>query len=250
MRQILCVTMFLTGRGMVTDSQDLPAPGRNRTKEFPMPRLSTLGICLCAAVAVAACSTGAKDGAARGAKTGAVGGLVAGAVGSIFWGGDAVNNALRSAAVGAASGAAVGAVSGAERDKQKPPPPPAPPPGGAPARRSGMTADDQALKARVGELNFSAGEELANCRHVSAISRAEKAFASETDPKRKGYALLIQAMAAEESNNTAKADAVYAQWGKFDPASADPATSRNKALEGLMKLQKLRQEQGLPVLCT
>ena len=41
---------------------------------------------------------------------------MAGAVGSIFWGGDAVNNALRAGAVGAASGAAVGAMSGAERD--------------------------------------------------------------------------------------------------------------------------------------
>jgi len=215
-----------------------------------MPRLSILGICLCAAVAVVACSTGAKDGAARGAKTGAVGGLVAGAVGSIFWGGDAVNNAMRSAAVGAASGAAVGAMSGAERDKRQAQPPPAPPPGGPAPRPAGMTADDQALKARVGDLNFSAGEELAHCRHVSAISRAEKAFATETDPKRKGYALLIQAMAAEESNNTGRANAVYEQWGKFDPASADPVTNRNKALEGLMKLQKLRQEQGLPVLCT
>jgi len=57
-------------------------------------------------------------------------------------------------------------------------------------------------------------------------------------------------MAAEESNNTGRANAVYEQWGKFDPASADPVTNRNKALEGLMKLQKLRQEQGLPVLCT
>ena len=80
-----------------------------------------------------------------------------------------------------------------------------------------MTADDKALKARVGDLNFAASEELARCRHVSAISRAERAFASETDARRKGYALLIQAMAAEESSNTGKANAVYAQWGQFDP---------------------------------
>ncbi|TFG86095.1 MAG: hypothetical protein E4H19_06775 [Chromatiales bacterium] len=218
-----------------------------------MFRLPTLGICLCAAFAMAGCSTGAKDGAARGAKTGAVGGLLAGAVGSIFWGGDAVNNALRTAAVGAASGAAVGAMNGAERDKRQPPPPPpapAPAPGGTPAKAAGMTVDNKALKAQVGDLNFSASEELARCRHVSAISRAEKAFASETDAKRKGYALLIQAMAAEESNNATKANAVYAQWGQFDPARADPQKTRNEALEGLLKLQKVRQEQGLPVLCT
>lgn len=113
-----------------------------------------------------------------------------------------------------------------------------------------MTADDKALKARVGDLNFAASEELARCRHVSAISRAEKAFASETDARRKGYALLIQAMAAEESSNAGKASTVYAQWGQFDPARADPVKARNEALEGLLKLQKVRQEQGLPVLCT
>ena len=212
-----------------------------------MSRRGTLSICLCAVFALAGCTTGAKEGAARGAKTGAVGGLVAGAVGSIFWGGDAMNNALRTAAVGAASGAAVGAMNGAERDKRQAP---APAPGGPPAKTTGMTADDKALKARVGDLNFSASEELARCRHVSAISRAERAFASETDARRKGYALLIQAMAAEESSNTGKANSVYAQWGQFDPARADPVKARNEALEGLLKLQKVRQEQGLPVLCT
>lgn len=208
---------------------------------------------LCVVLALAGCSAGSKEGAARGAKTGAVGGLVAGAVGSIFWGGDAVNNALRTAAVGAASGAAVGAMNGAERDKrQGSPPPPAPPPAPspAPANPGGLSAADQQLKAQMGDLNFAAGEELARCRHVGAISRAEKAFTTETDPKRKSYALLIQAMAAEESGNTTKASAVYAQWGQFDPARTDVAKTRNEALEGLLKVQKIRQDSGLPPLCT
>jgi hypothetical protein len=215
-----------------------------------MPCLFNALLLLCVAVAVVGCSAGSKQGASQGAKTGAVGGLVAGAVGSIFWGGDAVNNALRAGAVGAASGAAVGAMNGAERAKS--PAPPAAPPGSSPA--SGKTADlsasDQALKAQVGDLNFSAGDELAHCRHVSAINRAEKAFASETDPKRRGYSLLIEAMAAEESNNVGKASAVYAEWARFDPARADTARTRNEALEGLLKVQRIRQERGLPVLCT
>jgi|CXWL01.1.fsa_nt_gi hypothetical protein len=213
-----------------------------------MPHLLNLLVALCLAIALSGCSAGSKQGASSGAKTGAVGGLVAGAVGSIFWGGDAVNNALRTAAVGAASGAAVGAMSGSERDKSQAPAP-APAPAG-----SGQTADlsaaDKALKAQMGELNFSAGDELARCRHVSAINRAEKAFATETDPKRKSYALLIEAMAAEESNNTGKANAVYAEWARFDPTRADTAKARNEALEGLLKVQKIRQEHGLPVLCT
>ncbi len=215
-----------------------------------MYRSSSVLVLLCFAAAVGGCSAGSKQGASQGAKTGAVGGLVAGAVGSIFWGGDAVNNALRTAAVGAASGAAVGAMNGAERDKSQAPPPAPAGPVPAAGKSADLAAADKALKAQVGELNFSAGDELAHCRHVSAISRAEKAFASETDPKRKGYSLLIEAMAAEESTNTGKANAVYAEWARFDPSRGDVARLRNDALEGLLKVQKIRQERGLPVLCT
>jgi len=214
-------------------------------------------MCIALAMVMAGCSTGAQQGASQGAKTGAVGGMVAGAVGSIFWGGDAVNNALRAGAVGAASGAAVGAMSGSDRDqRQSAPPAPAPVPVPAsvpappPATETGLSAADQQLKARLGDLNFAAGEELARCRHVGAISRAERAFAIETDPKRRSYALLIQSMAAEESGNTARANAVYAQWGAFDPARTDMAKSRNEALEGLLKVQRIRQDNGLPPLCT
>ena len=229
---------------MVADSLENPLldsmlPRKEGTMTQP-PRIGlfTAFAAVFVAVAVLGCSAGSKEGASRGAKSGAVGGLVAGAVGSIFWGGDAVNNALRTAAVGAASGAAVGAMNGAERDKSKAPAP-------APAKSgSGQTADlsaaDKALKAQMGDLNFQAGEELARCRHVTAIDRAEKAFATETAPKRKSYALLIEAMAAEESNNVGKADAVYAEWAKL----------RNDALEGLLKVQKIRQDHGMPVLCT
>jgi hypothetical protein len=106
------------------------------------------------------------------------------------------------------------------------------------------------MKAKIGDLNFAASEDLARCRHVSAISKAEQAFRVETDPKRRTYALLIEAIAAEESNNAGKANEVYAQWGKFDPAYIDRGKARNEALDGILKLQKVRQEQGLPPLCT
>lgn len=206
----------------------------------PQRGLQSLAL-LALGFALAGCTAGTRDDAARGAKVGAVGGLVAGAVGSIFWGGDAVNNALRSAAVGAASGAAVGAVSGSG---SSPAPAPAPAPAGEPA------VADAALRARMGDLNFAAGEELARCRHMGAISRAEKAFASETDPERRSYALLIQAMAAEESGNTAQAAAVYGRWAAVDPSRADPDRARSDTLAGLLKLQKIRQDHGLPPLCT
>ena len=240
---------------MVADLLENPLLDSNfDRKEYPMTRppmtcLFSALLPLCVAVAVVGCSAGSKEGASSGAKTGAVGGMVAGAVGSIFWGGDAVNNALRAGAVGAASGAAVGGMSGAQRDRSQPAPQPVPqsPP---PGQTADMSASDQALRAQVGDLNFSAGEELARCRHVSAIARAERAFASETDPRKRGYSLLIEAMAAEESNNVGRANAVYAEWARFDPTRADTARTRNEALEGLLKVQRIRQERGLPVLCT
>ena len=109
---------------------------------------------------------------------------------------------------------------------------------------------DPAMKLKIGDLNFAASEDLARCRHVSAISKAERAFRLETDAKRRNYALLIEAIAAEESNNTGKANEVYARWGKFDAAHADRGKARTEALDGVLKLQKVRQEQGLPPLCS
>lgn len=207
----------------------------------PLP--SALAAVVVAASLAAGCSTASREGASRGATRGAVGGLVAGAVGSIFWGGDAVNNALRTAAVGAASGAAIGAMDGAAQNRKAPPPA-----GGTPGPTDPNA--NAALRSLIGDANYAAGEELARCRHVTAIAKAEKAFTTETTAERKGYALLIQAMAAEESSNVTKASEVYRRWGAFDPARADRNAARAEALAGLQKVQRIRQDTGLPVLCT
>lgn len=190
-----------------------------------------------AALVVAGCGTYAQQGAASGAKTGAVGGLVAGAVGSLFWGGNALENAVASAAVGAASGAAVGAMSGNQRDQ-------------AAAAAAEVQQRNAALRELVGEANAAAGEALARCQHTTAMSRADRAFERESDPKRQGYALLIKAMAAEESGNRAKADEAYARWAALDQAMADRNAARATVLDDLLKLQKLRQDNGLPAVCT
>ena len=216
-----------------------------------MPRCRSLPVLFAAAVAAVAvggCTAGSREGATRGATRGAVGGLVAGAVGSIFWGGDAVNLALQSAAVGAAAGAAIGAMDGAARDSRPPPPSPSGQP--VPAPSGGAPKANAALRSLIGDANYAAGEELARCRHVSAIAKAERAFTTETAAERKGYALLIQAMAAEESSNITKASEVYRRWGEFDPRRADRNAARAETLDGLQKVQRIRQDSGLPVLCT
>jgi hypothetical protein len=219
-----------------------------------LPLRSLVALVVTAAVA-AGCSTASQEGASRGASRGAVGGMVAGAVGTVFWGGDVVNNALRAGAVGAASGAAVGAMDGAARDREPrgtdmPPPAQPAPAASQPAATAAGTDPNAALRALIGDANFAAGEELARCRHVTAMARAERAFATETVTARRGYALLIEAMAAEESNNTTRADDVYRRWGEFDPARADRNAARAEALSGLQKVQRIRQDAGLPVLCT
>jgi hypothetical protein len=221
------------------------------------PPLPSLAAVIVAAAVAGGCSTASQEGAGRGASRGAVGGMVAGAVGTVFWGGDAVNNALRAGAVGAASGAAVGAMDGAARDREArgtdmPPPAPTQPAARPASPPAGTAAADPnaGLRALIGDANFAAGEELARCRHVTAMSRAERAVATETVTARRGYALLIEAMAAEESNNTARADDVYRRWGEFDPARADRNAARAEALSGLQKVQRIRQDAGLPVLCT
>jgi len=54
--------------------------------------------------------------------------------------------------------AVAGCSASAERDKSRAPPPAAPPgPVPAGAKSADLAAADQALKAQVGELNFSAG---------------------------------------------------------------------------------------------
>jgi osmotically inducible lipoprotein OsmB len=207
-------------------------------------------------VSLSGCASGsnASSGAASGAKTGAIGGIVAGAVGALLWGGNPVEGAVKAGITGAAAGAAVGAVAGAEADKaaqaaaQTPAPKPAPQPAPQPTPQPASAKYAEA-KAAMGDKVWDAAVLLAHCRHTGAISAAESAFAAETDATRKVYALLVEALAAEESGDRATAAAIYPRIVAADPARGDEAALRTKVLEGVIKLQRLRQDNGLPPLC-
>jgi hypothetical protein len=188
--------------------------------------------------ALAACAPGslASEGASQGAKSGALGGAVAGAVGSLFWGGNVVENMVAGAAVSAAAGAAIGGAAGASADKQI-------------ADQRAMSERDAVLQQRLGEDNFSAARELAQCKHKTAIGKARTAYGRAQDTDRKRYALMIEAISNEELG---LADAnekiyplllpLYGEGATVDRVKADIAKG-----EGLV--QDARESHGLSRDC-
>jgi hypothetical protein len=211
-----------------------------------MLRLSgmTLLACCAAAFLVAGC---ANTHAAEGAKAGAVGGAVAGAVIGIMTGG----NVGASVVTGAAASAAAGAAIGATQPKQAPQSP-APPTGGQgnPARTDPKLAErQQALENKIGPANFDAARMLALCRHASAIELARNAYNTADTQERRGYALMIEAVASEEKGDTTSAAAVYPRLVEVDPALGSAEKARNAALSGVLKVQQVRKDYGLAPTC-
>jgi len=190
-------------------------------------------LAMVAVMVAAGCAADSQAGkqAGQGAAMGAVGGAVAGAVGSLLWGGNPVEGAVKGGIVGGASGAAVGAVSGSAADnaaKERAAKPAAPDPRNA------------ELRKRIGDKNWASALLLAQCRHKDAIASAADTLAASQDPSERSYALLIQGIAAEESGDKALAASVYPKMG----GSVDK--SRADTLEGVIKVQAVRREHGLP----
>ncbi|HKD52652.1 MAG TPA: hypothetical protein VKB72_00405 [Steroidobacteraceae bacterium] len=180
--------------------------------------------------------------AAEGAKSGAVGGAVAGAVLGIFTG-----NVGGSMVAGAAASAAAGAAVGGMQKKQ-----PAQPQQGAPPAVTDpkLAERQQALENKIGPANFDAARMLALCRHDSAIELARNAYTNADTQERRGYALMIEAVAAEEKGDTAAATAVYPRLVEIDPALGSADKARNAALSGVLKIQQVRKEYGRPPTCS
>lgn len=182
-------------------------------------------------------SSQAGRGAAEGATLGAVGGAVAGAVGALIFGGNVAQGAAAGAAMGAASGAATGAVAGSMADSKI-------------KEQEAKQQKLAALKEEIGDQNFEAANLLAHCKHRQAIGAAQKAYASpQTTADQRLYALYIQAVAAEESGDRDTASSVYARALQDDPSRGPVEKIRAQCLEGVMKVQKLRKDYGLPPLC-
>ncbi len=198
------------------------------------------------------CATDSSAGreAGRGATYGVIGGAVAGAVSSLIFGSNVFGGAAAGAAVGAAAGAATGAVSGSMADKERK----------KTEEKAAQTSQKQArdirsdpkfaeLEKEIGKKNFEATTLVAECRHREAIGAAEEAYAAEKEPNLRLYALYIKAIAAEESGNKELASSIYPKIVQEDPKRGNVEKARADALEGIIKVQKTRQEHGLPPLC-
>lgn len=181
-----------------------------------------------------------RQGSGEGAALGAVGGAVAGAVGALIFGGNVAQGAAAGAAIGAASGAATGAVSGAMADSKVKE---------QEAKEQQKQQQVAELKKRIGDQNFEAANLLAHCKHPQAIAAAQKAESSRQTAEQRLYALYIQAVAAEESGDQRLASSAYSRVVQEDPSRGPVEKLRTQCLEGIMKIQKLRKENGLPPLC-
>jgi Flp pilus assembly protein TadD len=109
---------------------------------------------------------------------------------------------------------------------------------------------ERELTARIGPANFEAARLLARCDHNAAISQAQKAFSAEQTQERRAYALMIEAIAAEEAGNTDKAASIYPQLVQIDPSRESVVKARNDALSGILKVQQVRKEYGIPATCS
>jgi hypothetical protein len=212
-----------------------------------MLRSSGMTLLVCAvAFLTASC---ADTYAAEGAKSGAVGGAVAGAVLGVFTG-----NVGASMVAGAAASAAAGAAIGGMTPKA----PQGAAPATAPAQSQGNLARtdpklverQQALEKKIGPANFDAARMLALCRHDSSIELARKAYTTADSQERRGYALMIEAVSAEEKGDTATAAAVYPRLVEVDPGIGSTDKARNAALSGVLKVQQVRKDYGLSPTCT
>jgi hypothetical protein len=205
-----------------------------------MLRSTVIALLICAvAFLTASC---ADTYAAEGAKSGAVGGAVAGAVIGVFTG-NIGGSMVAGAAASAAAGAAVGGMT------------PKAPQGAAQGQGSPAPADpkltqrQQALEEKIGAANFDAARMLALCRHSSAIELARSAYTSADTQERRGYALMIEAVAAEEQGDTATANAVYPRLVQVDPGIGSTDKARSDALSGVLKIQQVRKSYGRSPTC-
>jgi len=186
--------------------------------------------------------------AAEGAKSGAVGGAVAGAVLGVFTG-NVGASMVAGAAASAAAGAAIGGMTPKAPQGGAPAPAPAEGQGNSAPADPKLVERQQALEKKIGPANFDAARMLALCRHNSAIELARNAYTNADTQERRGYALMIEAVTAEEKGDTATAAAVYPRLVEVDPGIGSTDKARNAALSGVLKVQQVRKDYGRSPTC-
>jgi len=207
----------------------------------------SIGMALLACMVALITASCADTYAAEGAKSGAVGGAVAGAVLGAFTGNIGASM-VAGAAASAAAGAAIGGMTPKAPQGAAPAAPAAGPATAAPTDPK-LLERQQALEKQIGPANFDAARMLALCRHDSAIELARNASANADTPERRGYALMIEAVAEEEKGDAAAAAALYPRLVEADPGIGSTDKARTAALSGVLKIQQVRKDYGRPPTC-
>ena len=70
----------------------------------------------------------------------------------------------------------------------------------------------------------------------------------DTD-ERRAYALMIEAVAAEEKGDTEAAASVYPRIVELAPSHGSVDKVRSEALSGILKVQQARKAHGLEPIC-
>lgn len=192
-------------------------------------------------VLLSGCTTAQREAAGSGAVMGLVGGVTAAAVDALlFGGGNTAEHIVKAGFSGAAAGAAVGVTgaaiseSGQKSDGKS-----------SSAGSGDESAEIGKLRKKVGDINFQAGILWVQCEHREAIQAAERAFESTTDKKQQLYALLIQAAASLEFGEKETAEALYPRMVELDN-KRDLDSVKADTMEAMLRIQKVRREQGLP----
>ncbi|MHB8139202.1 MAG: hypothetical protein ACYDGO_12570 [Smithellaceae bacterium] len=105
------------------------------------------------------------------------------------------------------------------------------------------------LEARIGKRNYEAALLLADCKHRQSIDAAGEAFRKAKDSGQRTYALLLQAIAAEEMGDKTMAASFYPKMLQENPQYDNIDKARSDTLEGVLKIQRLRQDHGMSPLC-
>ena len=192
------------------------------------------------AVGVVAGCTGseASRGAAEGAGTGAMAGAVGGMVTALVFGGNVAEAGARGAVAGGSSGAVVGGMSGAKRDRAQ-----------AAAAADQQQEDLDQLRKDIGDDAFNGVVALAECKYPVAQANADVAMKS----KNKNQALAglwVDVLIAADQRNEAQARQKFPEIIARDRDIRDDADAEAAMRDSIQQLAKIREQFGLPAVCT
>jgi len=173
-------------------------------------------------------------GAGQGATTGAVSGAVGGLVSALVFGGDPAEAAARGAVWGGAAGATAGAMAGSQVDRKV---------------NEQQKSELQALRQRIGDETFKGLEALADCNHEVSLQQARKSQTS-SNPNYALAALWLEVLTYADKRDEATARSIFPELVEKDWNIKTEAEAESKMRSALNALMDIREDYGLPRVCS